>query len=197
MKKFIFSLALMAIVAIAPNIAVAQFNSTNPNEAETRAKVAVGKITLINTQNVQMIPKANIYLLQDLKDENKFYVAVDLDDSLRYKIMNKGNKVFYAQSLEIDKPQTEIILRDYRVKLEQEIKKLQEELEELKLAPDKEKKADKKKRLQEVKKKMVEIAEAKKNKQALIDDFKKTIEAMARSTGIFRIIHSEITKAKT
>ena len=196
MKKFLILLSAIIAVAMVPKAASAQpfdFSSSATN-AESKARVAIGKLTMINTQNVQLIPRAQIYLLQDLKNPHIFYVAISLDDSLYKEIVEKGDKIFYAQALEIDKPQTEIILRDYRAKLDAELASMKKTIDELKTRPASEKRSDKKARLILLNQKIIERNSLKAEKETLISEFRKLIADQSSSTRLYRIFHSELDR---
>ena len=196
MKKFLILLSAIIAVAMVPKAASAQpfdFSSSATN-AESKARVAIGKLTMINTQNVQLIPRAQIYLLQDLKNPHIFYVAISLDDSLYKDIVEKGDKIFYAQALEIDKPQTEIILRDYRAKLDAELASMKKTIDELKTRPASEKRSDKKARLILLNQKIIERNSLKAEKETLISEFRKLIADQSSSTRLYRIFHSELDR---
>ena len=196
MKKFLILLSAIIAVAMVPKAASAQpfdFSSSATN-AESKARVAIGKLTMVNTQNVQLIPRAQIYLLQDLKNPHIFYVAISLDDSLYKDIVEKGDKIFYAQALEIDKPQTEIILRDYRAKLDAELASMKKTIDELKTRPASEKRSDKKARLILLNQKIIERNSLKAEKETLISEFRKLIADQSSSTRLYRIFHSELDR---
>jgi len=196
MKKFLILLSAIIAVAMVPKAASAQpfdFSSSATN-AESKARVAIGKLTMVNTQNVQLIPRAQIYLLQDLKNPHIFYVAISLDDSLYKEIVEKGDKIFYAQALEIDKPQTEIILRDYRAKLDAELASMKKTIDELKTRPASEKRSDKKARLILLNQKIIERNSLKAEKETLISEFRKLIADQSSSTRLYRIFHSELDR---
>jgi hypothetical protein len=194
MKKLIFSLAIMALAAIVPTASKAQFNE---NASLTNAHVVTGKLAMIKTQDVEIIPGAYIVLLQDLENPKVFYVATTLDDSLFINdICRKGTNIFTAQALEIDKAQTEIILRDYRNKLDQRITAMQKKVDELKVKPGKEKKADKNERKLQLKQALLDLAKLKKSKEDMIGEFKKLINLQSSATGFFRMIHTTNSYAR-
>jgi hypothetical protein len=198
MKKAFILLVFAAIVACAPK-ANAQYDLS---AAPSTANVIIGKIVPLHTQNIQLIPGsvkkqngANIYLLQDKKDPTVFYVSISLDDSLFQQITSKGSDVFTAQALEVDKAQTEIILRDYRTKLDAQIEEMAKKVKDLQVKPDHEKKADKNQRKLDLKEAMIDMAKLKKHKEEMINEFKRMINLQCQSTRLYRIFHWENLKA--